>query len=119
MSSNLRQHARRLRRHHTDVERKLWERLRARQVLGFKFRRQHPIGDFIVDFCCVEKKLVIELDGSQHAWDVEADSKRSRALVAKGYRVLRFWNNELIENMDGVMERIVDRVQNPHPDSLP
>ena len=119
MGPNLNQHARRLRRDQTDVERELWARLRARQVFGLKFRRQHPIGDFIVDFCCVEKKLVIELDGSQHAWNIEADNKRSQALRAKGYRVLRFWNNELIENMEGMMERIIDRVQNLHPDPLP
>jgi len=110
-----RKNARGLRRQQTDVERKLWARLRARQIFGLKFRRQHPIGNYIVDFCCLEKKLVIELDGSQHAWDVEADRRRSQVLMDSGYRVLRFWNNELIENLDGVLQRICDVAKDPLP----
>ena len=102
----LRDRARQLRRHQTDVEGKLWSRLRARQLSGAKFRRQYPIGAFIVDFCCYERRLVIELDGGHHAEHVEADQRRTDFFVSQGYRVLRFWNNEVIENIDGVLEQI-------------
>ncbi len=82
--------ARRLRRQQTDAERKLWLRLRSSQFLGMKFRRQHPIGNYIVDFVCMKQRLVIELDGSQNMNQKEADSKRTRALISRGYQVLRF-----------------------------
>ena len=98
--------ARSLRRDSTDAERRLWSRLRDRQVRGAKFRRQVPIGTFIADFACVEAKLVVEVDGSQHAQAVEADRLRSDALGAAGYLVLRFWNNDVIENIDGVVQEI-------------
>jgi len=102
----LRDRARQLRRNQTDVEGKLWSRLRARQLCGAKFRRQYPIGGFIADFCCYERRLVVELDGGQHAEHVDADQRRTDFFVSQGYRVLRFWNNEVIENIDGVLERI-------------
>ena len=102
----LRDRARQLRRHQTDVEGKLWSRLRARQLSGAKFRRQYPIGAFIVDFCCYERRLVIELDGGHHAERMDADQSRTDFFVSQGYRVLRFWNNEVIENIDGVLEQI-------------
>ena len=98
--------ARKLRRTSTDVERKLWHRIRDKQLADFRFRRQRPIGKYIVDFICVEAKLVVELDGGQHAADVEYDAKRTAFLATLVYRVLRFWNNEVIENMDGVLERL-------------
>ena len=98
--------ARRLRRDSTDAERRLWSRLRDRQVRGAKFRRQVPIGAFIADFACVEAKVAVEVDGSQHAQAVEADRLRSDALGAAGYLVLRFWNNDVIENIDGVVKEI-------------
>ncbi|HEX9662583.1 MAG TPA: endonuclease domain-containing protein [Candidatus Binatia bacterium] len=97
----LRDRARQLRRNQTDVEKKLWSRLRARQIGGAKFRRQYPIGHFIVDFCCFEGRLVVELDGGQHAEAGALDQRRTEFLVAEGYRVLRFWNNEATENIDG------------------
>ena len=103
----LRDRARQLRRDQTDVEGKLWSRLRARQLSGAKFRRQYPIGAFIADFCCYERRLVIELDGGHHAEHVDADQSRTDFFVSQGYRVLRFWNNEVIENIDGVLEQIV------------
>ena len=103
----LRDRARQLRRDQTDVEGKLWSRLRARQLSGAKFRRQYPIGAFIADFCCYERRLVIELDGGHHAELVDADQSRTDFFVSQGYRVLRFWNNEVIENIDGVLEQIV------------
>ena len=102
----LRDRARQLRRHQTDVEGKLWSRLRARQLSGAKFRRQYPIGGFIADFYCYERRLVIELDGGHHAEHVDADQSRTDFFVSQGYRVLRFWNNEVIENIDGVLEQI-------------
>ena len=100
--------ARHLRREQTDVERKLWYALRDRRFHGFKFRRQQPIGPYVVDFVCFEAKLVIELDGAQHGQsEIEAyDRARTERLAADGFRVLRVWNNEMIENFDGVLDTI-------------
>ncbi len=84
-----------------------------------KFRRQHPISYFIVDFCCLEHRLVVELDGGQHAEQVEADQKRSAFLAGRGYRVLRFWDNEVMEDTDAVLERIAAVLSNPHLNPLP
>ena len=104
--------ARRLRRDQTDVERKLWNALRNRRLGKFKFRRQQPIGPYIADFLCCETGLVVELDGGQHALleNLEKDQMRTVFLEANGYRVLRFWNLDLIENFDGVIERIFSEV---------
>jgi very-short-patch-repair endonuclease len=115
----LKNRARRLRREQTDAESKLWARLRARQFSGTKFRRQHPIGPFIADFCCVERALVVELDGGQHADRVKADQLRTPFIEQCGYRVLRFWDNELMENMEAVLEEIVRVLSDPHPNPLP
>ena len=98
--------ARTLRKKMTDAERVLWRHLRNRQLGGWKFRRQHPIGPFIVDFVCIEKKLIIELDGGQHAKTVESDAKRTQFLEQQGYRVMRFWNNEIFQNFYGVCDTI-------------
>jgi very-short-patch-repair endonuclease len=97
--------ARKLRSTSTDAEQRLWHHLRGRRLEGFKFRRQFPIGRYIADFACEQARLVIELDGSQHA-DSAADIARTAALEASGYLVLRFWNNEALENTDGVLEII-------------
>ena len=97
--------ARRLRRDSTDAERKLWYRLRARSIDGAKFVRQDPIGRYVVDFICREQRLIIELDGGQHATDPR-DAERTEWLTKRGYRVLRFWNNEVLANLDGVLEVI-------------
>ncbi len=100
-------HARRMRRENAaDVERELWRRLRNNQI-GAKFRRQRPIGPYIVDFASIEAKLIIELDGGQHADQVAHDEKRTAYLESLGYRVLRFWNNDLTENIDGCLETIL------------
>jgi very-short-patch-repair endonuclease len=115
----LRDRARKLRLNQTEVERRLWSRLRARQLWGVKFRRQHPIGPFIVDFCCLERRLVIELDGGQHAAQVKADQKRSAFLERSGYRVLRFWDNAVMEDIQAVLEQIDAILKHPHPDPLP
>src|SRR4030095_13033966 len=104
----IRDRSRRLRRNQTDAERKLWARLRARQICGVKCRRQYPIGRFIVDFCCFEKDLAVELDGGQHAEQTEADQRRSDLLARHGYRVLRFWDNDVMENIDGVLQRVLE-----------
>jgi very-short-patch-repair endonuclease len=106
--------ARRLRRDATDVERILWFALRDR-LPGWKFRRQHPIGRRIVDFACPERKLAIELDGGQHALREEADERRSVELARRGYRVIRFWNNEVLENLDGVLETILGALSSDPP----
>jgi very-short-patch-repair endonuclease/aspartate/methionine/tyrosine aminotransferase len=112
--------ARRLRQDSTDVEKILWRALRKR-IAAWKFRRQHPIGRRIADFACPAQKLVIELDGGQHAERVEADEKRNAELSAHGYRVIRFWNNEVLENLDGVLETIHHALEPPppHPTSPP
>jgi very-short-patch-repair endonuclease len=106
--------AKKLRREMTDAESKLWSILRNSQLNGAKFRRQQPIGPFIVDFVCQQARLIIEADGSQHA-DSLADARRTDFLGSKGYRVLRFWNNEIIENLEGVAESILAALSIPHP----
>lgn len=98
--------ARTLRREQTDAERKLWWALRARRLEGFKFKRQVPIGRYIADFMCFECKLIVELDGSQHLAQVAYDEARTRWLEAQGYRVVRFWNVDVLLNTDRVMEEI-------------
>jgi very-short-patch-repair endonuclease len=97
---------RRLRNAPTDAERALWQRLRGRQLCGCKFRRQHPFGDYILDFVCLERKLVIELDGGQHADSIATDEVRSEFLEHAGFMVLRFWNNHVFSEMDSVLECI-------------
>jgi very-short-patch-repair endonuclease len=106
MTSNLTKAAKSLRKKATQVETLLWNQLRARQIEGVKFRRQQPIDEIIVDFVCFEKKLIIELDGGQHAQSREKDRERDKNLSEKGYTVLRFWNNEVLENLIGVLEVI-------------
>ena len=100
--------ARQLRRKQTDAEKALWAKLRNRQLQGVKFRRQQPMGSYIVDFVSFEKKLIIEIDGGQHNEDKakERDTERTTRLRERGYRVIRFWNNEVPMNLGGVLERI-------------
>jgi len=107
--------AKQLRRNQTDVEKKLWYRLRNRQINGCKFRRQHQIGKYVVDFACPEMKLVVELDGGQHAEQLELDASRTEFLAQQGYRVLRAWNNQVVENIDGVLEAIRLELERPSP----
>jgi len=106
MTRNLTNYARELRKNPTRAEDLLWRKLRARQMEGIKFRRQQPIDDFIVDFIAFEKRVVIELDGGQHALEKAKDSKRDRILAENGFKVLRFWNNEVFENLAGVLDVI-------------
>jgi len=99
--------ARTLRRHMTDAEGALWCRLRSRRLCGYKFRRQHPIGPYIVDFLCPARRLVVEVDGGQHTATSERDAARTRWLERRGYRVMRFWNNEVLNETDAVLESIL------------
>lgn len=107
--------SRKLRNNPTDVEKILWSRLKARQVHGVKFRRQVPVGPYVVDFMSFDIRLIIELDGGQHADAANYDEERTRFLKARGFFVMRFWNNEVVENIDGVMERVAVYVQAPPP----
>ena len=116
--------ARRLRRDQTDAERVLWFRLRDRRFNGWKFRRQFPVDRFVVDFFCADAHLIIELDGGQHAVRVAADLERTKILEAMGYLVIRFWNNDVMKNIDGVLEEINAALgshtsEPPHPNPLP
>ena len=97
--------ARKLRKASTEVEAMLWSRLRGRQIEGEKFVRQLPIGPYVTDFACRTAKLVIELDGGQHA-DSTTDADRTKLIEAHGYTVIRFWNNDVIENIEGVLASI-------------
>ncbi len=99
----------------TDAEKRLWRRLSRRQLCGFKFSRQMPVGSFICDFMCREALLVIELDGGQHSVQAEKDRNRTRYIVSEGYRVLRFWNNDVFGNMDGVLQAIATALKGPPP----
>ena len=102
------QFARQLRKEQSNAEGYLWSFLRGRRFCGFKFRRQRPIGPFVVDFCCMEAMLVIELDGGQHktAEAMDYDETRTEFLKLTGFKVLRFWDNEVFSNTAGVLERI-------------
>lgn len=101
--------ARRLWRNMSDAENKLWAELRGRRVSGLKFRRQHLIGPYIADFVCHDPKLVVELDGGQHGQDehLEDDAVRTEWFEAKGFKVLRFWNNDVIQTTNSVLEMIL------------
>jgi very-short-patch-repair endonuclease len=113
--------ARRLRQDMTDAERTLWYHLKDRKLCGCKFRRQVPMGGYIVDFVCRERGLEVEVDGGQHAEQREKDGLRTRWIEGKGYRVLRFWNNEVLGNAEGVLIRIAEFLGEgtPHPNPLP
>ncbi len=99
--------ARHLRKNLTDAESRLWHRLRRRQLGGFRFRRQVPLGPYVADLVCLPAKLVVEVDGGQHADRAAQDDVRTASLVANGFRVLRFWNNEALANTEGVLEVIL------------
>lgn len=100
------QRARNLRKNLTPAERKLWQVLRRRQIASVRFRRQVPIGPYIADFCCLELRIIIEVDGGQHARQADADERRTRWLGDRGFTVVRFWNNDVLQNPDGVLARI-------------
>ena len=103
---DIRQQAKHLRKNSTDAEKFLWTHIRNRQLEGWKFRRQTPVGKYIVDFACAELRLVVEIDGGQHSEQVLYDLGRTRYLQSKGYKVVRFWNNEVLGNIEGVLESL-------------
>ena len=107
--------ARNLRKNSTIQERRLWNLLKNRQFHNLKFKRQQPIGDYIVDFICKEAKIIIEIDGGQHnePENIEYDKTRTEYLNTLGYKVIRFWNNEIYENIEGVILRLKEEI-NPH-----
>jgi very-short-patch-repair endonuclease len=112
--------AQQLRNDPTDHERLLWLELRKRRFDGHKFSRQIPVGPFICDFVCRRRKLVIELDGGQHSANMQEDESRTRFLEKAGYRVIRFWNHDVSENLEGVLQKIGEAlVLCPPPDPLP
>ena len=111
--------ARQLRRNQTDAERLIWSRLRNRRLSGAKFRRQYPIGHYIVDFCCRERRLVVELDGGHHVDNAQVDQRRTEVLIQHGYRVLRFWNYEVLADIETVLQAINTALNHPHPHPLP
>ena len=103
-------HAKRLRRERTDAEDKFWQAVRDRQLEGFKFRFQHSVYPYVADFACLEAMLIVELDGSQHG--EATDARRTAFLEARGYKILRFWNNDVLTNIDGVAEVVrIDLLQ--------
>jgi len=105
ISARTKEHARTLRDSQTDAERWLWSHLRRRQVNGWRFRRQHPIPPYIADFACIEAKLIVEADGGQHA-EPSRDEIRDRNLKEAGWRILRFWNLDILKNMPSVIETV-------------
>jgi very-short-patch-repair endonuclease len=112
--------ARTLRKRSTDAENTLWKSLRAKRLQGLKFRRQEPIGKYIVDFVCYEKKIIIEIDGGQHSVDKEKDQERDHWFKTKGFEVLRFWNNDVLKKTEEILEIIMKRcLESPSPLSPP
>jgi len=108
--------ARQLRRNSTKAEAKLWSILRNRTLENFKFRRQQSLGPFIVDFVCFEERLILEVDGGQHADAAAKDAQRTKWLEEQNFRVLRFWNNDVLGNPEGVAEQITEALRsNPSP----
>ena len=113
-TSNARRNARTLRIDMTDAELRLWSRLRSEQ-LGVKFRRQHPLGAYVLDFACLDPKLAIEVDGSQHLDQASYDARRDAWLEAQGFQVLRFWSNDVMSQTDAVVSRIHAVVEQARP----
>lgn len=103
----------------TDAERKLWQCLRGGQLEGLKFRRQHPVPPYIADFCCIAKKLIVELDGSQH--NEQKDVARTRYLESQGWRILRFWDHDALQQTEAVIDAIWNSIgkPDPHPNPSP
>ena len=117
VDQSLTRKARALRQNMTNAEKKLWQAVRHRQVRCARFRRQVPLGHFIIDFACLESRLVVEVDGGQHN-ENHADARRDAWLKLSGFRVLRFWNNDVLESLSGVLETIAAALQ-PAPPSRP
>jgi very-short-patch-repair endonuclease len=110
---------RRLRKNLTDAEQRLWSCLRGRQMEQFKFRRQHPFGDYVIDFVCLEAMLAVEVDGGQHADSRQRDDARTKSLTEAGFKVLRFWNNDVLRDIEAVKETIWRALQEQSDPSPP
>jgi very-short-patch-repair endonuclease len=111
--------AKALRSNQTEVEQRLWYHLRAHRFMDLKFKRQKPIGRYIVDFVCMERMLIIEIDGGQHSEQVEYDQLRDVWLIGQGYTVLRFWNHDVMQQLEGVLEQIrLTVIPEPSPPPL-
>jgi very-short-patch-repair endonuclease len=104
--AKIRNFSRSLRKNPTDAEKKLWAHLRRKQISGRRFRRQHPLGRYIVDFVCLEAKLIVEIDGGQHTESAHGDAQRTQWLQRQGFRVVRFWNNEVLGETESVLTEI-------------
>jgi very-short-patch-repair endonuclease len=113
----LRKRAKSMRTAPTDAEQRLWQLLRAHRLAGYKFKRQQTIDHYIVDFVCLRYRLIVEADGGQHSKTV--DARRDAYLKAQAFRVLRFWNNDILDNEEGVLESILDALRNPSPPPSP
>ena len=116
---NTKSFSRKLRSEMTVAESYLWRYLRSRQIHGLKFRRQHPAGKYILDFACIEAKLAIEVDGSQHNEMQIYDDERTAWLETQGWKVLRFWNNEVLQNIEGVLEVVLNALTVDKSDVTP
>ena len=116
-SQHLRSNARRMRHEPTDAEHKFWLAVRARRFCGYKFKRQYPVGPYIVDFVCLDHHLIVELDGGQHAEHVAYDAERTAYLGSRGFRVLRYWNDEFLRTPDVILEDIWRVLNTPSPAS--
>ena len=114
-------HARELRSNATDAERLLWRFLRNRRLSGYRFRRQVPLGPYVADFVCLRARLIVEIDGSQHDEHLLDELERTRYLARMGFRVIRFWNNEVLQQTEAVLESILEALIQacPHPSPLP
>jgi very-short-patch-repair endonuclease len=104
--------SRELRADSTPAERRLWSYLKLKNLCGARFRRQYAIEGYIVDFCCLKERLIVELDGSQHRDNVSYDERRTRILEHQGFRVLRFWNGDVMQNIEGVVDTILQALRN-------
>ena len=116
MNKTLRQRSRDLRKNLTPAEQKLWHGIRGKQLQGFKFRRQMVLGNYIVDFVCLERRLIVEVDGGQHLDNANYDLQRDQWLQSQNFTVLRFWNNQILNEFESVLESIAEHLtQNPPP----
>ena len=112
----MKERARRLRQNMTDAENRMWYYLRNRRLGGYKFVREYVIGQYIADFVCREKKLILEIDGAQHMEAIEYDLRRTKYLESRGYRVLRIWNHDVFKNTQAVMDSVLNLLESvPHP----
>ena len=111
MNKQLKERSRGLRKNLTDAEQKLWQKLRNKQIYDHKFRRQFVLGNYIVDFICLDKRLIIEVDGGQHMENVGYDSQGDEWLKKQNFKVLRFWNNQVLSEIDSVLEVIVKKLE--------